>query len=521
MQKKQLLPKIGKKDYNNMLEIVLEKKDFTADTKNLLLSMLYKIEISYQDYETVKRDVKGRNEFLEEIINTIKQRCSKIRLIEPKSENAKILEEKNENAIIQKDTIIAYPTEMALMTGVCRSIEKIFHMDNEYRFIKLPLQKLLKKGYDINAKETIYNFDGWSWNIQIEEKNECLYNLLYQNIQSLLGQEFIEMWKNDNSNTDYIKKAKERIIAIYGGENINIFISSLKKVLLNILVNEFPTETQDYLEEGRNQRQALEYLENKAQYLRDISEQKKNINKKIKDIDNMLIDKEMLSKEYQKRNAELPLEKKIFSMRHLNELLKKERQALLNELKDCNKMLEPEIYIKKKEELKAKAIKFDEIQKAKESKNTFYDEVINFQKVFLKLLETRVEKIENKKEIINLIYLLRYYKNIKIDEQQSIKDIKELDKSLSSFEMILILKATNSNVFVKFQEDGLLNTQIILKIIDTKIIDLENIWVLSRVVNRKINLEIYDGEVLDNTLCFSNEVKVISIRPNKKIKLFN
>ena len=46
MQKKKekLLNKIVKKDYNNELEMILEKKSFDESAKNLLLSILYKIE---------------------------------------------------------------------------------------------------------------------------------------------------------------------------------------------------------------------------------------------------------------------------------------------------------------------------------------------------------------------------------------------------------------------------------------------------------------------------------------------
>ena len=42
------------KDYNNELEIILEQKAFSSDVKNLLLSMLYKIENAYEDYKKVK-----------------------------------------------------------------------------------------------------------------------------------------------------------------------------------------------------------------------------------------------------------------------------------------------------------------------------------------------------------------------------------------------------------------------------------------------------------------------------------
>ena len=44
MEKEKILSKLNAKDYNNELEMILEEKDFSSNIKNLLLSMLYKIE---------------------------------------------------------------------------------------------------------------------------------------------------------------------------------------------------------------------------------------------------------------------------------------------------------------------------------------------------------------------------------------------------------------------------------------------------------------------------------------------
>ena len=75
MQKKtdKFLDKIVKKDYNNELEKVLEKKAFDENTKSLLLSILYKIETAYNDYEIVKPNVKSKEEFVQDIINHIRK----------------------------------------------------------------------------------------------------------------------------------------------------------------------------------------------------------------------------------------------------------------------------------------------------------------------------------------------------------------------------------------------------------------------------------------------------------------
>ena len=59
MAKKDFFSKL--KNYNNRLEQILEKKAFSGDIKNLLLSMFYKIEVSYKDYEKVKCSDKEQN----------------------------------------------------------------------------------------------------------------------------------------------------------------------------------------------------------------------------------------------------------------------------------------------------------------------------------------------------------------------------------------------------------------------------------------------------------------------------
>ena len=79
MQKKKdkLLDKIVKKDYNNELEKILENKLFSYDVKNLLLSMLYKIENAYRDYQTVKLEVPSKRDFIENVLRIIKERLSR------------------------------------------------------------------------------------------------------------------------------------------------------------------------------------------------------------------------------------------------------------------------------------------------------------------------------------------------------------------------------------------------------------------------------------------------------------
>ena len=68
-RKKNLLEKIVKKDYNNELEKILEQKQFGENVKSTLLSILYKIEASYKDVETVKKDIETKEEYISNILD--------------------------------------------------------------------------------------------------------------------------------------------------------------------------------------------------------------------------------------------------------------------------------------------------------------------------------------------------------------------------------------------------------------------------------------------------------------------
>ena len=61
------------KDYAEELEQILDKKYFSGQIQNLLLSMLYRIDISYNDFARVKRVVRDKTDFVEDILNVIQK----------------------------------------------------------------------------------------------------------------------------------------------------------------------------------------------------------------------------------------------------------------------------------------------------------------------------------------------------------------------------------------------------------------------------------------------------------------
>ena len=63
-----IFSKITSNEYNNRLEKILDNKPFDENVKNLLLSMLYKIENGYNDYCKVKFNATQKDEFMEKIL---------------------------------------------------------------------------------------------------------------------------------------------------------------------------------------------------------------------------------------------------------------------------------------------------------------------------------------------------------------------------------------------------------------------------------------------------------------------
>ena len=75
------MKKIVKEDYNDRLEEILAKKNFSEEVKNLLLDILYKIETAYNDYKTVKVNVLPLETYIKNIINIVKNNCDSIKFI--------------------------------------------------------------------------------------------------------------------------------------------------------------------------------------------------------------------------------------------------------------------------------------------------------------------------------------------------------------------------------------------------------------------------------------------------------
>ena len=152
----------------------------------------------------------------------------------------------------------------------------------------------------------------------------------------------------------------------------------------------------------------LEETQDKEIFIDNITNKKMDISNTIKRIDTIINDKELLKKEYIKRNENLELENKIFSIRILSQIMEKERDKYFEELEKLNKLINPQNFIKYKKEIEEK-YKYLKILDTEDIEKELEKSKIQLQKIFLEFIKIDIKKAESKQEIEKTIYDFRYY----------------------------------------------------------------------------------------------------------------
>ena len=195
MEKSKILSKlnIDIKDYNNELEKILENKLFSYDVKNLLLSMLYKIENAYKDYETVKVEVPSKREYIENLFNIIKEKCLKIFLVKSGTPEAEELEKNNLLFKVDRKNgeIVCFQNELVMLTAILNLDISPTLIEMPYEYMESPMYLLLKIGKIDTEVEVIRDFNGWSWDIDKNKIKDIEYNYIYQTMVLLSGKKSI------------------------------------------------------------------------------------------------------------------------------------------------------------------------------------------------------------------------------------------------------------------------------------------------------------------------------------------
>ncbi len=518
-KKEKIFSKLNIKDYTNRLEKILEKKKFSLDTKNLLLSMLYKIENGYNDYSKTKIQVPNKNEFIQNIFNIINKKCNQIIVAEFDSQASSLLKNKNVKYIIDKEKqeIIAIANELLVFNCILNMQENEIIMPQEKQSLKVPVSNLLNIGNRINQTEVIRDFNGWSWDIVLKEIDNISVNTVFQTILYLTGYEFIQKWINNSSNlADYLDLFSSYLKENYGEKRANQFITLFCKLAIDISIYDKNEQYEFWKEKRDIFNQELEKLQDKENYISNKTKEKKEYTKQIEDIDKIINNKELLKEEYTKRNEKLPNKEKIFSISHLVLRLEKERNDFLEKIKQCNILIEPKGYVKRKHEVEAKVQFLNklDIDKNQDIRNT----IIQLCNIFLSCFEIKIAKAQTKQEVLTYIYELRYYGFLPLDKEgNTLKSIPKLQIAFQKCKKNLLEKARKLGVIDEITEDEKANFEIVSKIFDSKMIDLDHMIVEIKIIDEKLYVEYYDEKVLESRIQVQSD-KTIKLK--KKTKLF-
>jgi len=507
--KEKFLGNFERKNYNNKLEQVLSNKDFSEDVKNYLLSIFYKIENGYLDYATVKRETFEKKEYIEELIRIINNECDKI----------EFTKNKNQQEIDRKEKkIVTLPIE----TNILNSIAKIQKRNVVIRYLDKTIEEsfsfLLNTGNNINIIEPLRDFNGFSWNIIVKEIENVKCNLIYQNIIYLVGNKFAYKWVNNyDPLVDYFELFQSKLQEKYGEDLSEEIITNIIKLSLILKAN----DDERYVDIIKNKKEKLEdelyELENPIMYLTKITKMKKKNEKKIKSLEKTIYNKELLMQEYEARNRDLPIDKKIFSVRVLKNNLKEERLQILKEIKELNELIHPEKFLTRKKIIK-KELKYFDIPDDFNAKKI----LISLQKQIIECMMIDVKNANNKQELIELIYKYRYYQMLPITVNKTVGEIKSLEESSTTLIETIIKKVQDMNIIKKISRNDEEEFKIIKKILLLKIISFEDINIKLLNERNDFYLVVYDEDIEECKFKIDNlNKKDFIIKINKKIKLFN
>ncbi len=514
MKKERIFSLLNIKDYNNELEKILAKKNFSMDTKNLLLSMSYKIENSYNDYEKVKQEVLSRNKYMEKLISIIKTKCYEFNTIMPSMPEFDELKDKKFVIDTEKGAITVIDNEYYALKAITKLPKIEWGILDEYGLLKAPFCKVLTLGSIMHELEVLRDFNGWSWNTNLKEIEDVQCNLIYQCLVYLFENQFLTEWiENKQGMIDYIAIAQNKLEKLYGKEFSDEVITLICKVIMEYGMNDKIIEKRNYLEEE------ITLLNDRKGYLENTTLIKKKYRADIDKIDKIVNNKELLKEEYIRRNSVLENKDKIFSIKRLKIILEEERANLLEKIKEANDLIDPKKYVIRKSSVEKdynffKNLKIDGIDSEK---------LINLCKYVLKTFRIRVQKAQTREELLKLVYEVRYFRELNWNNEKKLKEIKELSVSFYKVMIKLIKKLINFKWADTICTIPKVNLKTLVNIFNSKIIDLDNLIVETEYVNNGIKIRYYDTNVLENEFIIElkENVDFKKLKLKKKIKVFN
>lgn len=475
------------KDYKEELANIAETKNFSQESENLLLGMCYRIDDSYDNYEIVKREVPSREEFFDELTREVECNCKNIMIATPKSKLEKELKENKCKIMMEsaknemQKNVISYPNEKTLLYGISKAA--IQPLKSTYSIEEQAIITAVNIGKCISKSEVIRDFNGWTWSIAEHEIESTECNIIYIFLTYLLGYEFV-----DNITVEEIKN------------NVSSeFFEELKRVAVQFYMSYDKSKNEEILKKLSDDKKLFEKMKHQSEYVIEIAENKRNLLTQIKRIDETLSNQQLLKKEYMEYNSKLPDEKKVFSVSHYEELVQKQRVGILNEIEKLNRMLNPNEYVKEKDRLQYE-IKFYEEK----------TDISKLQKEFIKMFEKKIENVTDKREMLDIIYELRY-----------LNYVPNCKMNLYELEEKAIPKAIKYHVIAPVSNNDSLDYRLLRGIFTSQVMSLENLYIKLSAEENRINVELSDADMLEKRYnVILPEGSNIEIRKSKRTRIF-
>lgn len=499
-----MFKKILKKDKNEELERILEEKKVDEQAKNLLQGILYKIEVSYKDYQRSKGIEQTEEQYVEQLLVDIKQKCNRIKIVKisQKLNNEEIQNElKNKKFYISENEIISYPIERKILYAIEQNANNNKILNNQYGDAAIAVSDFINTGKNIDRVEVLRDFNGWSWTTVKDEIENIDANLIYQMLQILFGRDFLNNWcKDKDGKVDYFK-IMENDGRIYS----KIAIDNLKKLLIKIAMINDVKENQEFAEyiskKLRAVKEELKMYEDTQANIERLSAHKTQAMKQLKDIERILRQESMLLAEYEKRKGKVDI-------KDLKKELSDKRCKLLNEISEDNYLLNPMNYIKEKKKLEEEKTRLDIKRTTKKQKEKLK---IEFIKLFLQCFNIRIKISTEEEEVIKLLYQFRYFMCLSFDETKNVKDLEIIEEEINKTEQLLVKKAMEFKVINKVP------FEVMKHVFETRIIILEELYYKITKESKKYYIQIFDENITEEKF----EIKSIEkIKLNKKIKIF-
>ena len=496
--------KIIKKDKNEELERILDGKQIDEQARNLLQGILYKIEVSYKDYQKAKAIEQTEEQYVDQLIINIKKKCNKIQVIKvsQKLKDEELEKKLKENKfIVSEEEIISYPIEEKLLYAIEKKSNNPKILNNKYEEATIAVSNFINVGKNIDRLEVLRDFNGWSWTTIKKEIENIDANLIYQCLQILFGKEFMDNWIQDKDGIiDYFE-----VMTNDGKKYGKQTIERLKELLIKIaMINgvkenkEFSDQISKKLKEVKKELKVYEDTESNIERL---SENRRKAMKQLKDIEKILRQESRLMAEYEKRDN-------VFNIKVLKKEFSDKRSKLLNEISEYNYLLNPMNYMKEKKKLEDEKARLDVKRTTKKQKEELIAEFIE---IFLKCFDIKIKESIEQEEIVKLIYQFRYFMCLPYDLESNVKDIKKFEEDIEKTEKLLAKKAIDNKVINKIP------FEVMQHILETRIIVLEELYYKVEQEEEKYYVQIFDENITEEKI----EIKSIGkTKINKKIKIF-